>query len=32
MARHIGDLPHALEDGDGLSRRLSGKTPAVFLD
>jgi trehalose 6-phosphate phosphatase len=30
MARNIGDLPHALEDG--LSRRLAGKTPAVFLD
>jgi trehalose 6-phosphate phosphatase len=32
MARHIGDLPHALDDGDGLVRRLAGKTPAVFLD
>jgi trehalose 6-phosphate phosphatase len=36
MARHIGDLPHALADGDrineGLARRLAGKTPAVFLD
>ena len=34
MAKHIGDLPHALEDGgeEGLARRLSGKQPAVFLD
>jgi trehalose 6-phosphate phosphatase len=32
MARHIGDLPHALEDGDELVRHLVGKTPAVFLD
>lgn len=32
MARHIGDLPHALEDGDELIRRLEGKRPAVFLD
>ena len=32
MARHIGDLPHALEDGDELKRRLEGKRPAVFLD
>jgi trehalose 6-phosphate phosphatase len=36
MARHIGDLPPALADGDrineGLARRLAGKTPAVFLD
>ncbi len=32
MARNIGDLPHVLEDGDDLVRRLAGKTPAVFLD
>jgi trehalose 6-phosphate phosphatase len=32
MARNIGDLPHALEDGDELVRHLAGKTPAVFLD
>jgi trehalose 6-phosphate phosphatase len=32
MARHIGDLPHALEDGDRLSRHLAGRRPAVFLD
>ena len=32
MARHIGDLPHALDDGDELKRRLEGKRPAVFLD
>ena len=32
MARNIGDLPHALEDGDELVRYLAGKTPAVFLD
>jgi trehalose 6-phosphate phosphatase len=32
VARHIGDLPHALEDGDELKRRLEGKRPAVFLD
>ena len=32
MANQIGDLPHALEDGDGLARQLVGKTPAVFLD
>jgi trehalose 6-phosphate phosphatase len=32
MAKHIGDLPHALEDGDRLARHLAGKTPAVFLD
>jgi trehalose 6-phosphate phosphatase len=39
MARHIGDLPHALannNDGEGinqdLARRLAAKTPAVFLD
>ncbi len=32
MARHIGDLPHALEDGDQLARHLAGRRPAVFLD
>ena len=32
MAKHIGDLPHALTHGGDLSRRLTGKTPAVFLD
>jgi trehalose 6-phosphate phosphatase len=36
MAKHIGDLPHALADGDeinqGLARRLAGRGPAVFLD
>jgi trehalose 6-phosphate phosphatase len=32
VARHIGDLPHALEDGDRLARDLAGRRPAVFLD
>ncbi len=32
MAKHIGDLPHALENGDELSRRLAGRRPVVFLD
>jgi trehalose 6-phosphate phosphatase len=32
MARHIGDLPHALEDGDQLVLHLAGRRPAVFLD
>ncbi len=32
MARQIGDLPHALNDGDELERRLEGKRLAVFLD
>ena len=32
MARCIGDLPHALTDGDELVRRLAGRRPAVFLD
>ena len=32
MVRHIGDLPHALTQGDELARRLAGKVPAVFLD
>ncbi|MDQ3303981.1 MAG: trehalose-phosphatase, partial [Actinomycetota bacterium] len=32
VARQIGDLPHALNDGDELERRLEGKRLAVFLD
>ncbi len=32
MARQIGDLPHALDDGDKLERELAGRRPAVFLD
>ncbi len=32
MAKHIGDLPHALAHSDELVRRLAGKVPAVFLD
>jgi trehalose 6-phosphate phosphatase len=32
VARQIGDLPHALEDGDRLARELAGRRPAVFLD
>src|SRR5919199_5539761 len=32
MAKHIGDLPHALENGDELARDLAGRRPAVFLD
>ena len=32
MAKHIGDLPHALTHGDELVRRLAGNVPAVFLD
>ncbi len=32
MARNIGDLPHALDDGGELERRLAGKSLAVFLD
>ncbi len=32
MAGQIGDLPHALENGDELARRLAGRRPAVFLD
>ncbi|TVQ37699.1 MAG: trehalose-phosphatase [Geminicoccaceae bacterium] len=32
MARHIGDLPHALTHQDQLEARLRGKKPAVFLD
>ena len=32
MANQIGDLPHALNDGEELEQQLSGKQPAVFLD
>ncbi|GHO83136.1 trehalose-phosphatase [Dictyobacter formicarum] len=32
MAKHIGDLPHALSEDVALARRLAGKQPAVFLD
>jgi trehalose 6-phosphate phosphatase len=32
VARHIGDLPHALEDGEELAGDLGGRRPAVFLD
>src|SRR5215203_3009440 len=32
VSRHIGDLPHALEDGDQLASDLAGRRPAVFLD
>jgi trehalose 6-phosphate phosphatase len=32
MAKQIGDLPHALENGDELTRLLAGRHPAVFLD
>jgi trehalose 6-phosphate phosphatase len=32
MAKQIGDLPHALENGDELARRLAGRHLAVFLD
>jgi trehalose 6-phosphate phosphatase len=32
VSRHIGDLPHALEDGDQLASDLAGRWPAVFLD
>jgi trehalose 6-phosphate phosphatase len=32
VSRHIGDLPHALEDGDQLAGDLAGRRPAVFLD
>jgi hypothetical protein len=31
VARYIGDLAHALEDGDQLSRQLAGRRLAVFL-
>jgi trehalose 6-phosphate phosphatase len=30
--RRIGDLPHALTDGDELVRNLASRQPAVFLD
>jgi trehalose-phosphatase len=32
LDRNIGDLPHALEDGDQLARDLAGRRPAIFLD
>jgi trehalose 6-phosphate phosphatase len=32
VPRYIGDLPHALEDGDELARHLAGRRPAIFLD
>ncbi len=32
MARQIGELPHALEDGDQPVRDLAGRRPAVLLD
>jgi trehalose 6-phosphate phosphatase len=32
VTKHIGDLPHALEDGDELALHLAGRRPAVFLD
>src|SRR5438045_7294832 len=32
MARQIGDLPHALGEGEALARRFAGKRSAVFLD
>src|SRR5918997_4293105 len=32
MAGQIGDLPHALQNGDELARRLAERRPAVFLD
>src|SRR3712207_2164344 len=32
MVRQIGELPHALEDGEQLIRHLAGRRPAVFLD
>jgi trehalose 6-phosphate phosphatase len=32
MTRHIGDLPHAIDDGEELDRHLAGRRPAVFLD
>jgi trehalose 6-phosphate phosphatase len=32
MARRIGDLPHALTEGDELVRYLAGRQPTVFLD
>ena len=32
MGRPIADLPHALDNGGELTRRLAGRQPAVFLD
>jgi trehalose 6-phosphate phosphatase len=32
MAGQIGDLPHALQNGDELARRLAERRPAMFLD
>src|SRR5258708_3706913 len=32
MARQIGDLPHALDEGEALVRRFAEKRLAVFLD
>jgi trehalose 6-phosphate phosphatase len=32
MGRPIADLPHALSNGDQLTRRLAERRPAVFLD
>ena len=32
MERQIGDLPHALGEGEALAQRFAGKQPAVFLD
>ena len=32
MVRHIGEVPHALEEGEQLIRHLAGRQPAVFLD
>ncbi len=32
MAKQIGGLLHALENGDELARRVAGRHPAVFHD
>ena len=32
MAQKIGDLAHALDNGDEPVRRLAGRRPAVFFD
>lgn len=32
MSKNITDLPHAIQEKDELEKRLSGKSPAVFLD
>ena len=32
MANQIGELPHALNNDKDIEQRLTGKTPAVFLD